>query len=384
MVVAIGLIVALAVGLFRGSFSEKAMVTVISPRAGLVMDPDAKVRLHGAEVGRVASIEALADGQSELRLAMDPAQLHLIPSNVHADITSSTVFGAKYVELLPPPQASPENLRAGQVLTGQQVTVEINTVFQQLTDLLGKIDPAKLNETLSALSMAFSGRGAQLGQTISDADELLATIEPTLPALSHELETLPPVSAAYADAAPNLVTLADNASRISSTIFAEKSQLDAALVSVIGLADTGIDVLGTNRQPITDLLRLLVPTTDLANQYHEGLNCALEGMRPIAFGPPLPVPGVITSSSFMLGTERYRYPKDLPKVAATGGPHCGDVGLPRVGFNQSPPYLVADTGANPWQYGNQGILLDSDGLKQALFGPIDGPPRNSAQIGQPG
>ena len=45
---------------------------------------------------------------------------------------------------------------------------------------------------------------------------------------------------------------------------------------------------------------------------------------------------------------------------------------------------MTDTGINPWQYGNQGILLNSDGLKQLLFGPLDGPPRNTAQIGQPG
>jgi hypothetical protein len=30
------------------------------------------------------------------------------------------------------------------------------------------------------------------------------------------------------------------------------------------------------------------------------------------------------------------------------------------------------------------VLLNSDALKEALFGPIDGPPRNSAQIGMPG
>jgi len=48
------------------------------------------------------------------------------------------------------------------------------------------------------------------------------------------------------------------------------------------------------------------------------------------------------------------------------------------------PFVVADTGANPWQYGNQGILLNSDALKQFLYGPIDGPPRNTSQTGQPG
>ncbi len=46
--------------------------------------------------------------------------------------------------------------------------------------------------------------------------------------------------------------------------------------------------------------------------------------------------------------------------------------------------MVTDIGANQAQYGNQGILLNSDALKQALFGPIDGPPRNTSQVGHAG
>jgi phospholipid/cholesterol/gamma-HCH transport system substrate-binding protein len=49
-----------------------------------------------------------------------------------------------------------------------------------------------------------------------------------------------------------------------------------------------------------------------------------------------------------------------------------------------PPQIVGDVGANPAQYGNQGILLNSEGLKNWLFGPLDGPPRNTSQIGMPG
>ena len=56
-VVVIG-IVAVAVGLFQGSFTETVPVTVLSPRAGLVMNPDAKVKMRGVQVGKVASIES--------------------------------------------------------------------------------------------------------------------------------------------------------------------------------------------------------------------------------------------------------------------------------------------------------------------------------------
>ena len=50
----------------------------------------------------------------------------------------------------------------------------------------------------------------------------------------------------------------------------------------------------------------------------------------------------------------------------------------------APALLFADTGANPWKYGNPQMLLNFDGLKQLLYGPIPGPPRNPAQVGQQG
>ncbi|MCW2557040.1 MAG: MCE-family protein, partial [Mycobacterium sp.] len=47
LVAAIVLILALAVALFRGEFTKTVPVTVIADRAGLVMNPDAKVKMNG-------------------------------------------------------------------------------------------------------------------------------------------------------------------------------------------------------------------------------------------------------------------------------------------------------------------------------------------------
>ncbi|WP_233147973.1 MCE family protein [Mycobacterium sp. IS-836] len=377
-------IVAMTTSLFRGDFSESVAVTVLSPRAGLVMDPDAKVKLRDVQVGTVASIEEQPNGQAALHLSIDPSKLRLIPANVLIDITSTTVFGAKFVQLVPPADPSPQKLHAGQVLEAKNVTVEINTVFQELTSVLSKIEPEKLNETLGALASALGGRGHKVGQMLSDLDSFLATLDPSLANLSHDVAAARQAFTAYADGARDLVEVADNATRIGQTVVDEQGNLDALLISAIGLADIGNDVVGDNRHGLTDVVHLLVPTTDLANQYHEALNCAVAGLVPMAKNPPPPEPGVVVSVSFTLGIERYRYPGHLPKVSAKGGPHCADQQLPVVPPNTAPPFVVADVGANPWQYGNQGILLNSDGLKQLLYGPIDGPPRNSAQIGQPG
>jgi phospholipid/cholesterol/gamma-HCH transport system substrate-binding protein len=381
-VVTIVAVVAVALYLFQGGGVASVPLTVLSPRAGLVMNPDAKVKLLGVQVGRVASITTFPNGQAALHLEIDPSRLAKIPANVVVDIASTTVFGAKSVELVPPADASSQSLKPGQVLDAGRVTVEFNTIFEELTSVLSKIQPEKLNATLGAISSAVDGRGEKFGQALSDLDRLLTDLDPSLTNLSHDIAVAPTVLNAYADAAPDVLTTLDNATRISQTIVDEQNRLDAVLISAIGLGDIGNDVIGSNRQPLTDLLHLLVPTTDLTNRYNPALTCTLSGLYNNSLQPPLPEPGVVVSIGFMLGLERYRYPGNLPKVAGTGGPQC--LGLPSVAPNTRPPFLIADVGANPAQYGNQGILLNSDALKQALFGPIDGPPRNSAQVGQPG
>lgn len=381
-VLALALIFALAVGLFRDSFRATVPVTVMADRAGLVMNPDARVKLNGAQVGKVASIESLPNGGAALHLAIDPGALEAIPANVAAEITSSTLFGSKFVELVPPAEPSPAALSAGTVIRGDNVTVEINTVFEQLVSVLSAVEPEKLNQTLGAFSASLSGRGDKFGQSLADLDSALGKINPALDNLNQVLAASPTVFGAFADASPDLLAILDNTARFGGTVVDEQSSLDALLISAIGLADVGTDVVSTNRGPLTDVVRLLVPTTDLTNEYNAALTCGLGALIPLGTGPGAPVPGAILLQSFFLGRERYRYPANLPKVAAKGGPQCTD--LPNVPYEKRTPFVVADIGANQAQYGNQGILLNSDGLKQALFGPLDGPPRNTAQIGQPG
>ncbi|GAC1400948.1 MAG: MCE family protein [Mycobacterium sp.] len=386
LIIAVCLIIALAIGLFRGSFTQTAPVTVLSDRAGLVMNKDAKVKMRGVQIGKVKSIEYRPDGTAALHLDMDPSQLHLIPSNVTVNIESSTVFGAKSVAMVAPDNPSPQRLHPGQVIASQHVMVEINTVFQQLVQVLDKIDPAKLNQTLGAIATAFNGRGEKFGRTLTDFNAFLAKIEPSLPNLSHDLESAVPTLSAYADAAPDLVSTAASATQISNTIVDQQQQLDEFLVSSIGLADIGNEVIGGNEPALAEVLHLLVPTTELLSRYHESLYCSIAGLAVFTKSPPLPGnnSAVVVSAGLTLGTERYRYPRDLPKVAAKGRPYCKELGLPEVPPDFRVPAIVSDVGANPFIYGNQGILLNSAGLKNWLFGPIPGPPRNSAQIGMPG
>ncbi|MBH0781125.1 MCE family protein [Nocardia bovistercoris] len=363
-------IVVVAMIMFRGGFTDTVRVTVLSQRAGLVMNPDADVKMRGVTVGKVESIDERSDGLAEITLAINSGELRMIPSNISVDIASTTVFGAKYVQFIPPDRPETKTLAAGQVLDAQRVTVEINTVFEQLTTVLGQIEPEKLNETLGAIAAATNGRGAQLGQTLGNLEHFLATLEPTLPALRNDLALAPPVAEAYANAAPDLVVTAGNAAGISRTIVDEQKNLDAMLVGLIGLADTGNRVLDANGPALVRTMDLLVPTTSLTAEYHEALHCSLAGFGWLSTSPGVDVPGLGLSAGFLWGTESYTYPNSLPKVAASGGSQCSM--LP-VGYEQKPPFVVADTGANPFEKSTPGLKLNVDTLPQALFGPASAP-----------
>ncbi len=223
-------------------------MTVISDRAGLVMNPDAKVKMRGVEVGKVDSIESRPDGTAALHLAMDPSQLHLIPSNVNVDIESSTVFGAKFVSMVPPDDPSPQKLPPG---TGDSEPARrwsrSTPSSSNWSQVLDKIDPAKLNQTLGAIATAFNGRGEKFGKTLTDFNAFLAKIEPSLPNLSRDIEAAVPTLSAYADAAPDLDQ--DRREHHTDQQYHRRraADLDEFLVSSIGLADVGNEVVGGNR-----------------------------------------------------------------------------------------------------------------------------------------
>ena len=96
------------------------------------MEPGAKVKLRGVQVGTRRAASPAAPTPVDLKLEIDPDQIRYIPANVRADIRATTVFGAKYVDLIYADDPSPQRLAAGAVLRSQNVSTEVNTVFQNL------------------------------------------------------------------------------------------------------------------------------------------------------------------------------------------------------------------------------------------------------------
>jgi phospholipid/cholesterol/gamma-HCH transport system substrate-binding protein len=348
-------LVALTAMLFSGTLSQKVPLTLVSDRAGLVMEDGAKVKLRGVQIGEVRSIgaESGAGGDvSKLTLKIDPGPFRYLPSNVEAEVKSSTAFGAKYVDLIVPPTgASTEPLKPGSVLHSRNVTVEVNTVFQNLQSVVQAIDPAKLNSVLTAVAESLRGKGDVIGEAITSGNNVLLAVNPRMDTVRKDWQLFGETTAAYSNAAQDILSILDSFSTTSTTISANAQALDSLLLSAVGFSQSGINTIGGNQPNLVRAVNTVVPTTDLLNKYSPTYTCLFMGAQWFLENGGRDALGgngksVIMDAALLMGDDPYRYPENLPRVNATGGPggkpSCGS--LPDVGKNYPVKYLVTDTG----------------------------------------
>jgi phospholipid/cholesterol/gamma-HCH transport system substrate-binding protein len=345
------LFVYVTMGAFAKTFTRYARVTLTSDRSGLVMEPGARVKLRGVQVGEVGAINS-GRGSVSLTLNMYPDQLAFIPANVEARIRATTVFGAKYVDLVYPSDPSSQRLAAGAVLKSDNVSIEVNTVFENLTELLDKVDPAKLNGILSALAEGVRGQGDRIGEATTSLNEVLQQLNPRAEAIRADFRSLQGFADTYSAAAQNILTTLDAASVTSATVTNQAEQLDALLLAITGFSNSGINLFGPNKDNFIRGINDLAPTTALLAKYNPEYTCLLLGAKTLLeTGYPEITGGrnsksLIVDAALLFGDDQYRYPDNLPITGAKGGPGgkpgCGS--LPDVAKNFPVRALVTNTG----------------------------------------
>jgi phospholipid/cholesterol/gamma-HCH transport system substrate-binding protein len=350
LVVVFAILMWLTYALFTGTLRSEVPVTLTSDRAGLVMETNAKVKLRGVQVGRVA---AIAGGKEPvvLKLVIDKDQIQYIPANVEAQIRATTVFGAKFVDLVYPDDPSPQRLAAGQVVKSRNVSTEVNTVFENIVSVLNQIDTAKLNSTLSALAEGVRGQGERIGQATTDANQVLLELNPRNETIRADWQALKGFNDAYSGAAQDILTVLNAASTTSATITSHTKQLDALLLATIGLSNSGISLLAPNQANLIKAINVLEPTTNLLYKYNPEYTCLLVGAKTLLDTGGYEAPGgngrtLVLDTGLALGDDPYHYPDNLPVTGAKGGPggkpSCGS--LPDVAKNWPVRNLVTNTG----------------------------------------
>jgi phospholipid/cholesterol/gamma-HCH transport system substrate-binding protein len=381
---------------FAGTFKSSVPVTLTSDRSGIIMETNAKVKMRGVQVGRVSQVATAKNGAS-LKLEIDPDQVQYIPANVEAEIDVTTAFGAKFVELVSPTNPSKERLASGAVLHSMNVSTEVNTVFENVVDLVKMIDPAKLNAVLTAVAEAVRGQGERIGQATTDLNQVLTALNDRSETIRQDWRSFKNFNDTYAAAAHDILTVLDAASTTSATVVNHQTSLDNLLLNVIGFSNAGTNLLVTSKDSLVASANVLEPTTNLLLKYSPTYTCLLQGQTNNLKDGAYSVYGGADGRTLqfdvalLLGNDPYVYPDNLPIVGAKGGPGgqpgCGS--LPDVSKNFPVRQLVTNTG---WGTGvdirpNPGIghpcyadwfpatraVPEAPKIRQCIPGPAIGP-----------
>ena len=382
--------------IFLGTFKSSVPVTLTSDRSGIIMETNAKVKMRGVQVGRVSQVATAKNGAS-LKLEIDPDQVQYIPANVEAEIDVTTAFGAKFVDLVSPENPSKQRLAAGAVLHSKNVATEVNTVFENVVELLKMIDPAKLNAVLTAVADAVRGQGERIGQATTDLNQVLTALNDRSETIRQDWRSFKNFNDTYAAAAHDILTVLDAASTTSATVVNHQTSLDNLLLNVIGFSNAGTNLLVTSKDSLVASANVLEPTTNLLLKYSPTYTCLLQGQTNNLKNGAYSVYGGADGRSLqfdvalLLGNDPYVYPDNLPIVGAKGGPGgqpgCGS--LPDVSKNFPVRQLVTNTG---WGTGvdirpNPGIghpcyadwfpvtraVPEAPTIRQCIPGPAIGP-----------
>ncbi|MFF0476349.1 MCE family protein [Streptomyces sp. NPDC004284] len=335
------LLASLAVAVYDKRFTDSDPVVVETGSVGNEMHLGAEVKLRGVVIGEVRAIDA-TDGGARLTLAMRPGTLSHVPSDVRAQMLPTTLFGERFVALVPPANASTRPLGPGDVIPEDRSSnaVELQQVLDNVLPLLTAVQPEKLSATLSAVSRALEGRGDKLGETLSELDAHLREFNPHLPALTRDLKELVKVSNLYADAAPDIVTALTDFTTTSGTLAEKEGELAGTFGATTRTAQDLTAFLRQNKNNIIRLSATGRPTLELLAEYSPSFPCTLRTLAQFvpamdkALGKGTKQPGLHVEVTTVPSRGAYVPGRDTPSYGSGGGPHCYPV--PYLGVPAAP------------------------------------------------
>jgi phospholipid/cholesterol/gamma-HCH transport system substrate-binding protein len=332
-VVLLGAALSLSVLQYRKAFTPVTWVTLETAHAGMQLTPGADVKLYGVVVGDVRTVTSDGTG-ARLRLALDPKLTGQIPADVTARLLPKSLFGERYVALVPPsgPGASPgaPPIRDGAVIgpDRSQDAIELEKVLDDTMPLLQAIQPDKLAATLGAVTVALEGRGRQIGQDIESLDTYLAALNQQLPTITDDVRRLTAVLDTYNGALPDLLGLLRDVSVTARTVVDQKQQLAALLADTTGAADTTTAFLNSHGDQLIQVGAVSRPLLELLATYAPEYPCLAQGL--VKLEPR--VAQVFSNGRMHITLEvtrdngKYLPGRDEPVYGAHNGPNCD--GLP--------------------------------------------------------
>jgi phospholipid/cholesterol/gamma-HCH transport system substrate-binding protein len=275
---ALATLAAVGVGLrLAGAFGGDVYpVSVTFGRAGQLLKVTSDVKLRGVLVGKVERIELTDDGDARITLAMQGDQP--VPANVAASVRGKTLFGEKFVNLQVE-DPSRQRLAAGDVIEEAVDPFELEQVLQAGLPVLEAIEPEQLGNVFGALAEGFAGQEEEARRSIDNGLIALQSLNASSADLDRALAGFDDGAAAFADAAPDLISALEAFDAFNRTVLENRAEASAALRDVPRWMDSLSQIMETRFVDLLDLSVLGADVLDVVAAHSDDLPSTIASLN---------------------------------------------------------------------------------------------------------
>ncbi|MGW4400974.1 MCE family protein [Amycolatopsis nivea] len=224
--------------------------------------PQSGVKVNDVPVGQVAKVRLAPDGHSAIVELVLNGDVDL-PANAVARLRQASILGEKFVELAPPPDATPSGKLVDQAvipLDRSALTPQIEEVFGALSLLLNGGGVAQVQNISHQLNAALGGKETAARSLLSSLDTLVKGLDEQRGEITRAIESV---------------------NRLAETLNAHTDQITTTLNGLT----PGISVLNQQREALVGMLKSLDGLTSVAvstvNRSKEDLVADLQSLAPL-------------------------------------------------------------------------------------------------------
>jgi virulence factor Mce-like protein len=271
-------------GELEGGMPVRAVFS--APGVGQQLPEGGDVKVRGVLVGRIADIDLDENGNAVVDMLLD--RDHTLPSDSRVEIRSKTVFGQKWVELIPPEDSTAAAFADNDVISDEltKEPLELERALQLGHDLLGEIPLRDLSDLLRTLADSFEGSEGDARNSIDQGLAALRSANASAPELDLSLRQLREFSEwlddndtdllsfmnsldranrALVGAAPEFSRSLDSVPRFLDRFTAFQKLTEKDLTRLIQRGATFLEFLESRREDLTDIVVQLQPFTTVWN-----------------------------------------------------------------------------------------------------------------------
>jgi phospholipid/cholesterol/gamma-HCH transport system substrate-binding protein len=219
--------------------------------AGQNLQAKSDVKIHGVTIGAVKSVK-LVNGRALVKMVIQRSQQ--VPQDSTARIKPKTLFGEKFVDIVPDP-AKPEVevtgpfFHDGETIAKTDPTrgTELEDVLAAAYPILAKIKPEDLTTVLDTLAQAGQGEGPAINRQLGNFQQLADV------AAAHDLDTqqllsdFSVLSNSIANDSPNLVALAQSLNVVLPQLNSRGDEITTILGNLSRVSNDAANLLDANR-----------------------------------------------------------------------------------------------------------------------------------------